>query len=77
MKSTISGSEPFKVLKDTFCIGVTTAGYTLAYSTAKDGTFTDYPTPVPAGETCIVNGATPFMFFKLKDNNDEDVEIIL
>ena len=76
MQATVSGENPFKVLKETFTLGPSAQGFTLAYSTSKDGTFTEYEEATPAGEVLIVNGVTPYSWFKLVGNTGE-VEIIL
>lgn len=77
MQAIVSGETPFKALKNTFCVGPTSSGYTLNYAVSKDGEFTAYSEATPANECLIVNGVTPFMWFKLAGNVDEETEIIL
>lgn len=72
----INGEVPFKVHKDNAIIGPSASGYTLAYGVSKDGTFTEYPTPVPAGENLILNGLAQYSWLKLVGNEGE-VEAIL
>lgn len=75
MQVTISGETPFKVLKETFCVGKSANGYTLCYGVDKTD-LTEYTEATPAGEDLIVNGATPYMWFALKGNEGE-VDIIV
>lgn len=75
MQATIHGETPFKCLKDTFAIAGTSNGYTLNYSVDKVN-WTAWEEETPAGETLIVNGATPLMYFKLDGNTDENVQAI-
>ena len=75
MQITVSGESPFKVLKDTFAVGKTTNGYTLAYGIDKNN-LTDYTEATPAGEDLIVNGVTPYMWFALKGNTGEVTIIV-
>ena len=77
MQIVISGETPFKALKNTFCVGPTSAGFTLNYATSKEGPWTQYSESTPADETLIVNGVTPYMYFFLEGNADEETEIIL
>ena len=76
MQAKVNGEEPFKVLKDTFTVGVTTNGYTLAYSADKEN-WTTYTQATPANEVLIVNGVTPYTYFMLSGNTDNNVEIVL
>lgn len=76
MQVFVSGEQPFKAKKGTFAVAGTSAGYTLNYSVNRVD-WTAYETATPANETLIVNGVTPYMWFKLVGNSDEDVEIIL
>ena len=76
MQQKVSKEQSFKVLKNTFSVGETSNGYTLAYS-VDDVNFTNYDKATPANEVLIVNGVTPFTFFKLVGNTDDDVKIIL
>lgn len=75
MKVIIKDEASFKAKKDTFTIGPSETGYTLCYS-AENETFTEYPTPTPAGENLIVNGATRYSYFKLKGNVGEVVAVL-
>ncbi len=77
MQGTISGETPFKAMHNAFTVGATTAGYTLNYSTSKEGPWTAHSDSTPANETLIVNGCTPYMWFKLAGNADAEVEVIL
>ena len=77
MQGKVNGEEPFKALKDVFCVGPTSAGYTLSYSTKKEGPWTNYDNPTPADETLLVNGVVPYMWFRLTGNGDDNVDIIL
>lgn len=76
MTITVNGEQPFKALKTTFSVAATSGGYTLQYSVDKTN-WTSYPDAVPANETLIVNGVTPYVWFRLKNNADQAVEIIL
>lgn len=76
MKITVKGENPFKAVHSTFTVAGTSNGFTLSYSTSPDKGFTNYSEPTPANEVLIVNGATPFTYFKLTGNTD-DVEVIL
>ena len=76
MQITVYGEQPFKAQKETFCVAGTSAGYTLNYSADKK-TWTAYSEATPANETLIVNGVTPYMWFKLAGNTDEEVSIIV
>lgn len=76
MQETISRETPFKALHNAFTVGATSAGYTLSYSTSKEGPWTNYTENTPANEVLIVNGVTPFMWFRLTGNVDDDVELI-
>lgn len=77
MTSTIYGEQPFKALKECFMISAVPGGYTLEFSTDKD-TWTAWPDAVPSNENCIVNGAVPYTWFRLKGNQSSDgIAIIL
>lgn len=76
MITTVNGEQPFKALKETFSVAATTGGYTLQYSVDRN-TWSSYPDAVPANENLIVNGVTPYTWFRLKNNADTAVEIIL
>lgn len=76
MQQKVTGEAVIKVLTDQVMIGPSESGYTLCYGVTKDGDFTEYSTPVPAGENCIVNGVMKFSYIKLKDNTG-DVNVIL
>lgn len=76
MQILINGSEPFKCLKDTFAVAATSAGYTLNYSVDRVH-WTAYSSATPANENLIVNGVTPYMWFKLEGATDEEIRIIL
>ena len=77
MQAIVSGETPFKALKNTFCVGPTSSGYTLNYAVSKEGPWTAHSEATPESECLIVNGATPFMWFRLSGNVDEETEIIL
>lgn len=76
MQITVNGEQPFKSQKGTFCVAGTTNGYTLNYSADKEN-WTAYEEDTPANETLIVNGVTPYMWFKLAGNTDEETLIIV
>lgn len=76
MQVKVNGSEPFKCLQSTFTIAATSAGYTLQYSADKV-TWTSHAEVVPANENVVVNDATPYSWFRLEGNVDNDVLIIL
>lgn len=76
MQAIVKGAEPFKCLKETFAIGPTSGGYTLNYGVSKDGPWTAWDKATPANETCVVNGVTAYMWFKLDGNADEEVNVI-
>lgn len=80
MQIRVNGENPFKVMKDTFTVSKTTGGYTLQWCTfnsQSDDDWQSYDKVVPANESVIVNGATPYTFFRLFGNADQDVLIIL
>lgn len=76
MKAIVNGEAPFKCLKETFAVAATSAGYTLNYSVDKEN-WSAWAQATPANEVLVVNDVTPFMWFKLVGNADEEVEIIL
>lgn len=76
MKVLISGEEPFKSQRDSFGVGPTSNGYTLSYSVDKE-TWTDYAEATPANENLIVNGCPVYMWFRLTNNEDEGITVIL
>ena len=76
MEILVTGDQPFKVVKTTMTIGPSAGGYTLAYGVDRYGTFTNYTEAVPAGEACIVNGITPYTWFKLVGNSGP-VKVVL
>ena len=75
MQAVIHGEQPFKCLKDTFAVAGTSAGYTLNYSVDKVN-WTAWEDETPANEELIVNGVTPYMWFKLAGNVDETVNAL-
>lgn len=75
MQIKVNGEQPFKCQKDTFAVAGG-AGFTLNYSVDKV-TWTAYDEATPSNEVLIVNGVTPFMWFKLAGNTDEEREIIV
>ena len=80
MQIRINGSNPFKVLKDTFSVAKTSGGYTLQwcnFNSENDEDWTSWPDSVPANEGLIANGCTPYVYFRLSGNTDQDVLIIL
>ena len=76
MKVMISGEEAFRSQRESFGVAATSNGYTLSYSADKE-TWTDYEDATPANENLIVNGVPTYMWFKLKNNQDEDVVVLL
>ena len=68
-KIRVSGEQPFRSQRETFAVGDSN-GYTLSYSVDKN-TWTNYPQAVPAHENLIVNGITPYMWFRLTGNEGE------
>lgn len=63
----IQDEQIFSVPTNSFAVGGTEAGYTLAYS--ADGlTYTNYDKETPANETLVVNGVAKGMRFMLKNN---------
>lgn len=76
MQAIVSGETPFKVLKDSVAIGAT-GGYTLQYSTSKEGPWTSYDEATPANECAVVNGLVPYMWLRLSGCTDTEVEVIL
>lgn len=80
MQIKVNGETPFKVMKNTFTVSKTSSGYTLEWCTfnsENDNDWQAYPQDVPADEGLICNGATPFTYFRLKNNADENVLVIL
>lgn len=75
MQIKVNGEQPFKAQKETFCVAGG-ASFTLNYSADKK-TWTAYDEATPANEKLIVNGVTPYMWFKLAGNTDEEREIIV
>lgn len=75
MQIYVNGEQPFKCQKGTFAVAGG-AAFTLNYSADKE-TWTAYPQATPADETLIVNGVTPYMWFKLAGNTDEERLIIV
>lgn len=76
MQIKVNGEQPFKSQKESFAVAGTSAGYTLNYSVDKEN-WSAYPQATPANETLIVNGVTPYMWFKLAGNSDEETLIIV
>ncbi len=76
MQITVSGENPFKVLKDTFTIGPAESAYILKIAVEKDGDYTAVAEECPADEVHVVNGVTPFTWAML-DGNTGDVTVIL
>ena len=76
MEIMVNGERPFKAQKETFCVEAG-AAFTLNYSASKDGGWTAYTESTPANETLIVNGVTPYMWFKLVGNTDTERKIIV
>lgn len=66
----VTDEKPFSVPASAFGIGASASGYTLAYS-ADAATYTNFETPVPAGETCFVVGLPKFCYYKLVGNSGE------
>ena len=77
MQTTVSGSTPFKVYKNTCAIGPTSQGFVLKYGVSKEGPWTAYDEATPADECLVINGLVPYMWLKLDGNVDEATEIIL
>lgn len=76
MQSTVSKEAPFKAVHNSFSVAPTSSGYTLNYATSEEGPWTAYTAATPAMETLIVNGVTPYTWFRLQGNVDDDVEVI-
>lgn len=77
MQAIVSGENPFKCLKNTLAIGPTSSGYTLMFGVSQEGPWTAWDEATPAAECVVINGATPYMWFYLDGNADEEVEVIL
>lgn len=80
MQIRVNGETPFKVMKDTFTVSKTTGGYTLQWCTFNsqaDEDWQSYDKDVPANDSLICNGVTPYTFFRLKNNTNQDVLVIL
>lgn len=75
MQTTISGENSFKVLKDSFMVGPSSSGYTLAFS-ADNVHFTPYDKETPANENLLVYGVVPYSFWMLSGNTG-NVNIIV
>jgi len=71
---TISGETLFRVGASTFCIGQTTAGYTLYYSADGDN-FTAWGEATSASTDIVVTNAAIGMYFYLDGNEDADVVV--
>jgi hypothetical protein len=74
MNVIVNGEEPFRAPAPRFCIGQTSAGYTLQYGVDKDN-MTDWSEATEADTDVIVNNAVPGMWMKLSGNTDEGVVI--
>lgn len=80
MQTLVSGQQAFKAHKETFSVAKTSGGYTLQWcntNSENDEDWTSYPTPVPADEGLMVCGATPYVWFRLSGNTDDDVLVIV
>lgn len=80
MQIRVNGQDSFRALKSTFTVSKTSSGYTLQWCTFNSNSDSDwqsFSTPVPANDSLIVNGVTPFVFFRLSGNTDQDVLIIV
>ena len=75
MQIYVNGEQPFKAQKGSFCVAGG-ASFTLNYSADKEN-WTAYSQATPENETLIVNGVTPYMWFKLAGNTDEERLIIV
>lgn len=75
MEIKVNGEQPFKSQKDTFAVAGG-ASFTLNYSVDKTN-WTAYDEETPEHETLIVNGVTPYMWFKLAGNTDTERKIIV
>lgn len=77
MQTIVNGETPFKAINRSFTIGPAEAEYVLNFSVSKEGPFTPATEDAtPVGENHIVNGCTPFSWFKLVGNTG-DVQVIL
>lgn len=66
----VQGEQIFTVPANSFAVGGTASGFTLAYS--ADGlTYTEWEKETPANETLVVNGVAKGMRFKLLNNTGE------
>lgn len=64
--------ESFGVPTTAFAIGATTGGYTLQFSVDNEN-WTNANTATSANETHIINGCPKNLYWRLKDNTDENV----
>ena len=73
-KLKISGEQPFQVGAPRFCIGQTSAGYTLNFSIDGEH-WTAWTDGTLAEKDQVVVNAALGMYFKLSGNADENVPI--
>lgn len=66
----VTGEKPFSVPTNSFGIGASESGYTLAYS-ADGVTYTEWTEETPAGENCFVVGLPKMCYYKLVGNTGD------
>jgi len=70
----VNGEQPFQVEVSRFCIGQTSAGYTLNFSTDGEN-WTPWTDGTLAETDQVVVNAAVGMYFKLAGNEDQNVPI--
>jgi len=75
MQGIIHGENPFKAIGSSFAVAGTSAGYTLQYSIDKVN-WSSWDESTPANEELVVNGVVHYMWFRLRGNEDENVNAI-
>ena len=75
MEIIVNGEQPFRAPAAKFCIGQTSAGYTLNYSVDGEH-YTAHSVATDANTDMMVANAIEGMFIKLVGNTDTGVKVI-
>lgn len=76
MLITVNGETPFQVNGKEFIVAPTTAGYTLQMSLNGEVYFDCEEGETEAAKSLSVGGVIPNLYFRLKDNVDNGVNIL-
>lgn len=76
-KISVSGEQSWRAQRNQFAISPTSGGYTIEYSANGSDWTADTDAVVPANENLVYLGAMTYGWYRMKNNQDNNVEILV